>query len=142
MSTATDFPASGKVTAVNGSTVTFIPFNTNYELQLQTDMPYTGPLNSPVEGLIRVDARKVWTVPSGGNFITPIAVPPRIVQGRVRYFSDDTLVLHAGTDLLVNLPDLDTAFDLTSGPITIGRMVNVTLLPGATFELLKQPAAK
>src|SRR5256885_966134 len=139
MPTPTDCPASGKITAVNGNTVTFIPANTNYELQLQTpDGPYTGPLNSPVDGLIRVDARKVWTVPSGGNFIVPIFGPPRIVQGRVRSFSDDALVLQAGTSILVNLPDLDTAFDLTSGPITVGRMVNVTILPGASFQLVKE----
>src|SRR5262245_32179392 len=106
MPSEADFPASGKVTGANGNLVTFVPANTNYELQLQlADGTYTGPLNAPVKALIRVDARKIWTVPSGGNFITPIFGPPRIVQGRVRFLSDDTLVLHTGTNIIVNLPD-------------------------------------
>jgi hypothetical protein len=136
MPSPTDFTASGKITAANGNTVTFVPSGTNYELQLQLpENSPTTPLNAPIEGLIRVEARKVWTVPSGGNFITPIVGPPRIVQGRVRYLSPDVLVVRAGTNIIIALPDADTSFDLNSGPIAVGKMVNVTVLPGATFEL-------
>ncbi len=35
---------------------------------------YDGPTNTPVEAVVRVAARKVWTVPSGGNFVAPIMV--------------------------------------------------------------------
>jgi len=141
MTSERDFPAQGKITSVNGQTVTFIPAGTNYELQLQTQDAYTGPTNVPVEGVIRVNARKVWTVPSGGNFIVPIFGPPKIVQGRVRQMSDDVLIVHAGTNFVVELPESDKAFDLTSGPIAVGKMVNVTLLPGAKFALLTKVAA-
>jgi hypothetical protein len=141
MANELEFPARGKITAVNGNVVTFAPVGTNYQLQLQMESPYTGALNVPVEGEILVEARKVWTVPSGGNFIVPIFGPPKIVQGRVRQLSEERLTVHAGTSFVVGLPESDTAFDLSSGPVTVGRMVNVTLLPGARFTLLSKVEA-
>ena len=35
----------------------------------------------------------------------------------------------------VNLPDDDIVYDLANGPIRVGALVNVTALPGATFEV-------
>ena len=87
-------------------------------------------------------ARKVMTVPSGGNFVVPIFGPPRIVQGRVRYLSADVLVVHAGTNFVVQLPVSDSAFDLSSGPIAMGSMVNATVLPGATLEVVTRVETK
>jgi hypothetical protein len=81
------------------------------------------------------------TVPSGGNFISPIFGPPRIVQGRVRFLSANVLVIHAGTNLMVELPASDTAFDLATGAIGMGSMVNATILPGGTIALASKPAA-
>ena len=81
-------------------------------------------------------ARKVWTVPSGGNFIAPIFGPPKTIQGRVKWLDEKTLVVHAGTSFLVELPASDQALDLANGPIEVGAMVNVTASPGATAELL------
>jgi hypothetical protein len=91
--------------------------------------------------LIRASARKVWTVPSGGAFIAPIFGPPRIIQGRVKHLNGREMVVHAGTSIVVELPGTEAAIDPARGPIVQGALVNVTALPGATFELL-EPAAQ
>src|ERR1043165_9913075 len=135
MPTLKDFPATGRVASADSETVTFLPQNTSYELKLQTPAKYEGPLNARVEGLIRLSARKVYTVPSGGNFITPIFGPPRIVQGRVRALTGRQMIVQAGTNVVVDLPDDDIVYDLATGPIAVGKLVNVTALPGASFEL-------
>jgi hypothetical protein len=126
--------ASGKVTAINGTIVTFLPADTSYELQLLCP-GYDGPIGKPVLGTIRISARKIWTVPSGGNFIAPIFGPPRIVQGRVRRLEQGSMVVQAGVAVLVELPDDDIAYDLARGPVRVGALVNVTALPGAQFSL-------
>ena len=126
--------AAGKVTSAADGKVVFAPAGTNYELHLVCPS-YAGPINKPVRGTIRVQARKVWTVPSGGNWIQPIFGPPRIVQGRVRALDATHLVVQAGTPIRVDLPDDDIVYDLANGPISVGVMVNVTALPGARFEM-------
>ena len=138
-----EFATPGKIVAVNHDSVVFAPRGTSYEMHLKTATPYTGPTNTPVEAVIRVTARKVWTVPSGGNFVAPIVGPPKIVQGRVRQAMETQLVVHAGAAFIVDLPANDDAVDLPSGPITVGHMVNVTAMPGATIEIIEryQPSA-
>jgi len=127
--------AAGKVTAVKDGQVVFCPANTSYELYLKCPS-YAGPMHKPVKGTLRVTARKVWTVPSGGNFIAPIFGPPRIIQGRVRAMTARQIVVQAGTLVLVDLPDDDIVYDLATGPIAVGNLVNVTALPGASFDLV------
>ena len=127
--------ALGKVLSAGDGTVVFNPAGTNYELKLVAP-GYAGVAGGPpVRGIIRVTARKVWTVPSGGNFIAPIFGPPRTIQGRVRSIDGKRMVVHAGCQIWVDLPDNDIVYDLARGPIRAGVMVNVTALPGATFEL-------
>jgi hypothetical protein len=131
----------GKVIAVKDRIVVFVPRGTNYQLHVQTSTQYTGPLNAPVDAVIRGTGRKVWSVPSGGNFVAPIVGSPRIAQGRVKQVTDLQVVVHAGPSFLIDLPPVDSAIDLPSGPIAAGAMVNVTLLPGVTFELAGSKAA-
>ena len=143
MPTATpiDCPTHGKIIEViDDDVVVFAPSGTSYELRLRTDGRYAGTTNTPVEVVIRATARKVWTVPSGGNFIAPIKGPPKIVQGRVTYADEKQLVVRAGAMFLIDLPSAEHAVDLPNGPITVGNMVNVTALPGATIEILKRHA--
>ena len=124
--------------ATNTGSIVFNPSGTTYALHLK----YEGEapaLNTPLEVLIRATARKVWTVPSGGNFITPIVGTPRIVQGRVKALTESELVVHAGANFIIELPTAESAVDLPNGLITLGKMVNVTLQPGASVEL---PVAK
>ena len=127
--------ALGKVLSAGDGAVVFNPAGTNYELKLVAP-GYAGPVHGPpVRGILRVTARKVWTVPSGGNFIAPIFGPPRTIQGRVRSIDGNRMVVHAGCQIWVDLPDNDIVYDLACGPIRVGGIVNVSALPGATFEL-------
>lgn len=143
MPSASDFPARGKVLRVENGVVVFQPANTNYELHLALAKGAEAPAPSglSVSAVIRCTARKVMTMPSGGNFITPIFGPPRVIQGMVRYLEERVAVVQAGAPIVVTLPADDAAYDHNAGPITTGRMINATLLAGATFELAKAPAA-
>jgi hypothetical protein len=129
-------PARGKITSTAGGVVKFAPSDTNYVLHLSAP-EVAGPLNTLIEGLIRVTARKVYTVPSGGNFITPIFGPPKTIQGRVRALNGRLMVVQAGAPVYVELPAEASAVELANGPISVGSLVNVVALPGATFELVK-----
>ena len=127
--------ARGKITAVNDGVVHFAPSGTNYELHLSAP-GYPGPAGALVAGRIVAAARKVWTVQSGGNFISPIFGQPRTIQGRVRALDERSLVVQAGVPIVVELPAAETGYDLAHGPISVGAMVNIMALPGARFELL------
>jgi hypothetical protein len=131
----------GRVLSTSDGKVVFQPRNSSYELYLQIAVEYSGPIDSPISAVIRAKARKVYTVPSGGNFITPIQGPPRIVQARVIQADERSLIVHATANFVIELPTVDSAIDLDEGPIAPNRMVNVVLFPGATFELAPQAAA-
>jgi hypothetical protein len=132
--TTTSFPARGKVIDRRGADrLVFAPSNTNYELELLADN-YQGPLNVLTDGQVRVTARKIWTVPSGGNFISPILGPPRTIQGRIRTLGDRSMVIQAGCPITVEFPTLESGIDLASGPLQVGAMVNIMAMPGARFQ--------
>jgi hypothetical protein len=115
--------------------VIFSPVNTNYEIKLATPSRYDGPVGVLVEGLVKASARKLWTVPSGGNFVTPIFGPTRIVQGRIKFLDQTSMVVQAGLAVIISLPAADSAYDLSSGALAVGVLVNATILPGASFQL-------
>jgi hypothetical protein len=129
-----DFSARGKITEVRGTTVVFHPAGTNYQLHLES-LGQVEVSDRLVEATIRVQGRKVWTVPSGGNFVAPIFGQPKIVQGRVKWLDERQLVVQAGTNFVVELPAADQAFDLANGAISAGVMVNVTVMAGGTIEI-------
>ncbi len=142
MASVSDFPARGRVREVmaNGQIV-FLPLNTNYQVHLTPGgSSYSGPLDERIEGLIHVVAKKIWTVPSGGNFIAPIFGPPKTIQGRIRYLDKQVMVVQAGTSIVVELPGDETVYDLVSGPLAVGAIANVLALPGASFQLVAAPA--
>jgi hypothetical protein len=142
MPSPTDFLTHGKVTAVlNDTTVVFNPRGSNYELHMKTAGKYDGPVGTPIDAILRATARKVWTVPSGGNFIAPIMGPPKIIQGRVKYVGERQIVVHATASFVIDMPTNEDGIDLARGPIMVGAIVNVTAFPGATLELAGQRAA-
>ncbi|MCS7033585.1 MAG: hypothetical protein NZ561_06270 [Phycisphaerae bacterium] len=134
--TAVASTAKGKILEIRQNQVIFQPAGTTYQLHLQTQGD-PGPVGVPVECVIRVCARKIYTVPSGGNFIQPIFGPPRIIQGRVRAIQGQELIVHAGVPITVVLPSEPHAIDLTRGEIAEGSLVNVVALPGATVEFTR-----
>jgi hypothetical protein len=127
--------ARGRITAAKDGVVHFAPGGTNYELHLAAP-GYAGAVGSLAEGYIRLTARKVWTVPSGGNFIAPIFGTPRTIQGRVRAVDEQSIVVHAGVPIVVELPASESGYDLANGGIRAGAMVNIVAMPGARFEPL------
>jgi len=140
MPSPNDFPARGKILRVEGDTVVFNPAGTTYELRLTNqggELPASS--NSTISCYLRATARKIWTMASGGNFVTPIFGPPKVVQGMVRYLEEGLAVVHAGVPVLLTLPKSGTEYDLINGPVIPGVMVNATLLAGATFELVRAP---
>jgi len=140
MRSPTDFPARGKVLEISGQSVVFHPTGTTYRIHLGVAARASLTTEVPVDAVIRLSARKLWTVPSGGLFVAPIFGPPRIVQGRVRYLDERQVVLNAGVNVVVELPNSDAAYDLARGPIEVGALVNASVLPGATFELVTEAA--
>jgi hypothetical protein len=126
----------GLVKAVEGTRVVFNPLNTTYELHLTLsgEAPATGAV---VRASITLRARKVWTMPSGGNFVTPIIGEPRVIQGRMRQASQREATVHAGFPVTVELPQEAACYDLANGPVGAGALVNMTVYPGATFSVLR-----
>jgi hypothetical protein len=135
MPSLTEFLASGKIVRVEDLFVVFSPVGTNYEIKLATPIRYIGPTDSLIEGSIQAIARKLWTVSSGGNFVAPIFGPPRIIQGRIKSLDQLSMVVQAGVPITVKLPVADSAYDLSSGALSVGTLVNATLMPGASVEL-------
>src|SRR6188474_3140567 len=105
MRSPTDFPARGKVLEISGQSVVFHPTGTTYRIHLGVAARASLTTEVPVDAVIRLSARKLWTVPSGGLFVAPIFGPPRIVQGRVRYLDERQVVLNAGVNVVVELPN-------------------------------------
>lgn len=126
----------GRVVEDRDGVVVFKPRGTNYELHLEHEGEFTGPIDKPVQGTVTVRARKVYTVPSGGSFIAPIVGTPRTIQGRVIDVQGDRVLLQAGALVTVILPAEAHAIDLGSGPVAVGALLNVVALPGASFTLV------
>src|SRR5580704_12422994 len=106
---ANGYLATGKVIEIKDSVVVFQPFNTNYQLHLQTARAYTGPIGQLIDARIRAKARKVYTVPSGGGFIAPIFGSPRTIQGMALHVEDRQIVIRAGIPITIELPQPDDA---------------------------------
>ncbi len=136
-----DFPARGKILRIEGDFAVFNPANSTYELHLAFKKCQPPAISDHmVSVIIRAKARKVWTVPSGGNFVTPIFGTPKIIQGRIKYLDDSTMVVQAGVPIIISLPKDDKAYDLINGPLVVPSQVNATIFPGATLELAPEPA--
>jgi hypothetical protein len=125
--------AKGMILRAEPGRVVFHPTHSNYEL----DLVATGSFEpgQHVQGVIRCQARKVYTVPSGGGFIQPVLGTPRIVQGRVVALTEQSITVRAGNALfVVALPTGKDTIDLHTGNIDADSLVNVVVLPGASFE--------
>ncbi len=134
-----DFLARGQLLSSDGTTARLAVNGFNYELELACTS--TAPTGSLVSGIIRAKARKVLTIPTGGNFVQPIFGSPKVIQGRIRYFEGNTLIVQAGALFHVELPPADDAIDLGDGPLAVGKTINATIFPGATLTLVNAASA-
>jgi hypothetical protein len=140
MASILDYPAKGKVIEVRNGMIVFAPSNTTYHLEL-AGPAWTGAMNRPVEIFIRATARKIWTVPSGGNFVAPIWGTPRTLQGRVRLIDGQNLVVQAGMPVVVSLPTANSGIDLNNGALGVNSLINAMLMPGVSYELAPTASA-
>lgn len=127
--------AKGVILRAEPGRVVFHPLDSNYELDLVSTGCFTPGQN--VRGVIRCNARKVYTVPSGGGFVQPVLGTPRIIQGRVITLDEKTITVRAGNSIfVVTLPTGKDAIDLHTGAIGAGSLVNVVARPGAAFDAI------
>src|SRR5437016_11133406 len=72
--------------------------NTNYQIHLIALGPLITGVGKKITGVIRVDARRVDEVDTGGKYLEPVYGRPRRVQGRAIWYHDATrtLVVDAG----------------------------------------------
>lgn len=122
----------GTVVSSTGDKLILNVADTSYQLLLDCAASLVAGEN--VRGTIIVKARKVWTVPAGGSFISPLFGSPRVVQGKVKVADGKRLIVQAGMAVCVELPGDPTAYDLKNGELSPGVMVNITTFPGARFE--------
>lgn len=130
----------GKVIRVEGDTIVFKPGTTTYEMHLLCPR-YAGPMDEPVELVISGAARKAYTVPSGGLFVSPIMGTPKVLQGRVKDLTDEQITLNCGVLINITLPTIPGSIELARGPIESGSLVNIILMAGIKAELAPQSAA-
>lgn len=126
--------ALGTVKSAGENQVVLSVAGTNYELHLAVAGPSALKVGEDVRGVIRARARKVWTTAAGGNFISPLFGPPRVIQGKVKSVDGRTLVVQAGVPVTVELPADGSAYDLKNGGLAPGTMVNITTLGDPSFE--------
>ena len=136
-SSSTDLATRGKILRIENGRVVFHVIDTNYELHLESNEDLSSFVGQKVVGRVRVNARKVYGVPSGGNFVQPVLGTPRIIQGRVLNVDEKTITVKAAAIFVVQLPTGQDTIDLHHGAIGVNSLVNVVALPGAGFELLK-----
>lgn len=132
MTISPDLATKGTAEPMSDGAITFQPLNSNYTHHLVADGGLAG--RGPARGVIHVRARKVYTVPSGGTFVTPIIGVPKIIQGRVLTLDERTIVVRAAATFVVELPTGEDSVDLRRGDIAANSLVNVVVMPGARFE--------
>lgn len=125
--------SKGIVLRVENGRAVFQPAGTSYEHHLDCEA-YAGPIGRPVRLVISAKARKVYSMPSGGNWVAPILGTPRTIQGRVMMVDAKSIIVHAGARFVVELPTGSDTIDLNNGDIQIGSMVNVVAMPGVRLE--------
>lgn len=126
--------AKGTLVSVEPGKIIWRPLDTSYEHHLEFSGHLSAEVGRHLSGRIRVRARKVYAVSSGGNFVQPILGTPRIIQGRILALEGNTLFVKAGAVFAIELPTEKDTIDLGAGSLAVSAMVNVVAWPGAAFE--------
>lgn len=72
--------------------------NTSYRLHLHVLKPPSTPIGKRIHGTIRLGARRIDVVHTGGSYIEPVYGEPRRVQGEIIAVekTDGSIVVNAG----------------------------------------------
>lgn len=103
---------------------------TSYQIHLETLRALDTPLGKRAVGTIRVQARRVDVVDTGGRYVEPVYGRPRRVQGRVVSLDHaaNAIVVDAGVPIELKLGKLQSASDFREDDL-----VSCDVLPGASF---------
>ena len=105
--------------------------NTNYQMHLVPTAPALREIGKRIIGTIRVDARRVDVVDTGGKYVEPVFGRPRRVQGRVLALSDSARTLTVDAGMTIHLHLLDDR--QRPSDFTHGDLVSCDVKDGATF---------
>ncbi len=105
--------------------------NTSYQMHLATPAPVRAEVGKRILGTIRVDARRIDAVDTGGKYVEPVFGRPRRVQGRVLLLNPSarTLIVDAGMPIHLHLLDDRQR----PGDFAPGDLVSCDVREGATF---------
>jgi len=103
--------------------------DTSYQIHLIPTAPVTAGSGHRVIGKIRVSARRIDEVQSGGRYLEPVFGRPRRVQGTVIAIESDAVVVNAGVPVWVQPTDSRQS----PADFQVGQFVSFDALEGATF---------
>lgn len=116
------------VSSGSGHLVMSIP-NTSYQLHLVPQGAVTTPVGKRLIGTIRVQARRIDVVGTGGQFVEPVFGRPRRVQGTVIRTEGGAVVIDAGVPIHAVPTDARQSPD----QFAVGQLVSFDAVAGATF---------
>lgn len=122
--------ATGIVEEVgDGALALRIP-ETDYRILCRTEGDVDAQIGKRISGVIRVQARRVDRIKSGGRFIDPVYGSPHRVQGTVISVNEtaDSIVVSAGAPIVCRTGEHQSASDFKPG-----EMVSMYVVPEATF---------
>ncbi len=103
--------------------------NTSYQLHLVPTAPVTTQPGKRLIGTIRLEARRVDAVGTGGQFVEPVFGRPRRVQGTVIAHAGNALVIDAGIPIHAVLTDARQKAE----QFAVGQLVSFDAVAGATI---------
>ncbi len=111
-------------------TVTLGFTGTNYELHLNVLRALNQQEHKRVKGTIRVQARRIDRIGTGGKYVEPVYGSPRRLAGRVIATdpTNNTITVDATMPVVIKPDNHQHASDFE-----VGDFVTMNLMPGATF---------
>lgn len=103
--------------------------DTSYQLHLIPTSPVTTKKGDRIIGTIRLSARRIDVVQTGGRYVEPVFGRPRRVQGTVIAIERDAIVVQAGVPIWVQPTDPRQSPD----GFAVGQFVSFDALEGGTF---------
>jgi hypothetical protein len=121
--------ARGNLISADAAQVVISIPNTNYQLHLVPTAPINLERGKRILGTIKLEAKRIDTVGTGGEYIEPVYGRPRRVQGTVIRTQNGAVVIDAGVPIHAKPTDPRQSAD----QFQAGQFVSFDALPGATF---------
>lgn len=121
--------ARGELLQTASTHIVFGVPNTSYQLHLVPTSPITTAVGKRLIGTIRVQARRIDVVGTGGQFVEPVFGRPRRVQGTVVRSEGGAVVVDAG----VPIHAVPTDARQKPEQFEVGQMVSFDAVAGGTF---------